>query len=348
MSQVARLSAEERQEIFTETGVRLGIHPFHIEKDYWVCWTLARLFTANAIAPHIAFRGGTSLSKGWGLIQRFSEDIDLAMSRDWSVSGRRLEVPEVGASSSAHERYMKALRRQCREVVREVIAPYLTESLASVVPDADGRIVIEDIDHARDPFIVLVRYPETGLVPPSDYFKASVKIEWSGRADGMPMAVRTIEPYVGKEFPSIEPPGRQNEVTCVQPSRTFWEKIALIHEYNTRPERKEPGERYSRHFYDLHRLWNDGNVGSEIIEHMPMFDQVMQHRASFFSYKWLDHRSLSPRDMQLIPADSELGYWENDYRKMESMFFSEMPPLESLLSTLRQIETELRKLDADI
>ena len=341
MSQLARMSAEEREAVFTETGVRQGIHPFHIEKDYWVCWTLSQLFTSNDIAPHLVFRGGTSLSKAWGCIRRFSEDIDLAMSRNWRMSGAPIEAPDPDASSSAQERHLKQLRRQCREVIEQAIAPYLIERMGQIAEDADERIVMEDLKKARDPFVILVRYPATKLLPPSDYFKPQVKIELSGRAEGMPAAVRTVEPYVTQEFPGVEPPGRQYEIRSVRPVRTFWEKLALIHEHNVRPERKAPGERYSRHFYDLHQLWNEEKIGATLEEHLPVFDTVMQHRASAFSYNWVDHRSLKPGELVLHPPEEEVAAWRNDYRKMESMFFGEALSFSELLATLQHIEAAL-------
>ena len=130
MNDVIALSANERREVFTETGVRLGMAPFHVEKDFWVCWTLAALFTNNQIGPHLVFRGGTSLSKGWGLIQRFSEDIDLAMNRSWVEKDLEAEASFSNASKSQQERRLRSLRKKCREVIRELIVPRLEERLA--------------------------------------------------------------------------------------------------------------------------------------------------------------------------------------------------------------------------
>jgi predicted nucleotidyltransferase component of viral defense system len=116
MNDVIALSSNERREVFTETGVRLGMAPFHVEKDFWVCWTLVALFTDDRIGPNLVFRGGTSLSKGWGLIQRFSEDIDLAINRSWVEQDLKAEASFSNVSKSQQERRLKSLRKKCREV----------------------------------------------------------------------------------------------------------------------------------------------------------------------------------------------------------------------------------------
>lgn len=341
MNDVIALSANERREVFTETGVRLGMAPFHVEKDFWVCWTLAALFTDNQIGPHLVFRGGTSLSKGWGLIQRFSEDIDLAMSRSWVEKDP--ETSFSNASKSQQERRLKSLRKKCREVIRELIVPRLEERLARIAEDVPARIEVESIEKARDPFVIYFRYPESGLTTPSEYFQARVKVELSGRADGVPVSIRSVEPYVSDVFPSLVPPGRQYEIPCVQPIRTFWEKVALLHEQNTRPERTAPASRQSRHLYDVHQLWNAGGLSDSARRDGPLFRTVMQHRSQFFAYNWVDHLSLKPSDLKICPTDAELSLWRNDYREMQSMFIKSAPTFEQVVATLQAIEAQFGK-----
>jgi len=339
---VATLSANERREVFTETGVRLGMAPFHVEKDFWVCWTLVALFTDSQIGPNLVFRGGTSLSKGWGLIQRFSEDIDLAMNRGWIEEVSEPDAGFSNASKSQQERRLKNLRKKCRALIRKSIVPRLSERLARIVEDAPARIVLEAIDKARDPFVVYFRYPESGLTPPSDYFQARVKLELSGRADGVPVSVRNVEPYVSDVFPRMVPAGQQYKIPCVQPIRTFWEKVALIHEQNTRPERAAPASRQSRHLYDVHQLWTAGGLTDDANENDVLFRTVMQHRNLFFAYNWVNHLELEQKDLVICPPKPELNLWHNDYRKMESMFIESAPAFEQVVATLRAIEAQFK------
>ena len=338
MSQIASLSAEERRDVFTETGVRLGIPPFHVEKDYWVCWTLVALFNNNTVGPHLVFRGGTSLSKGWGLIHRFSEDIDLAMNRQWLANDSEVDTLLASASKSRREKRLKVLRAECRQVVSECIVPTLKGRFSEIAEDGDERIIVEAIEQARDPFVVYFRYPESGLTPPSSYFQPRVKVELSGRADGVPVAVRTVEPYVTEVFPSLNPPGREYEIACIKPVRTFWEKAALLHELNTRPERSGLGSRQSRHLYDLYQLWFEGGLSHEVTASDALFKAVMTHRSHFFAYSWVDHLSLEPGQLVICPPEGEQAQWRNDYQEMKSMFFRAAPRFEEILSCMRTIE----------
>jgi len=200
MKAVAALSAKDRRDLFTETGVRMGLPPFHIEKDFWVCWTLAALFDDSNTGPHLTFRGGTSLSKAWGVIERFSEDIDLAMSRTWL--GDASDPGEAGISTSEKERRLKALRDECRKAVAEQLTPALKTAAENTLSESFG-LEVESLEKARDPFCLFFEYPGTGLKPPANYNKAMVKIELSGRADGWPMESRKIRPYVTEQFPEI-------------------------------------------------------------------------------------------------------------------------------------------------
>ena len=342
MNELLALKADERREIFTETGVRLGMAPFHIEKDFWVCWTLLTLFTDNQIGPNLVFRGGTSLSKGWGLIQRFSEDIDLAMNRGWLGAQPGEEAEPWPLSKSQQEKRLKKLRGECRQVISGLVIPSLKERLTQITKDATSRIEVETLEKARDPFVVYFRYPESGLAPPSNYFQARVKIELSGRADGMPVGIRNVAPYVSDAFPSVVPPGRQYEIPCVQPIRTFWEKVALLHEQNTRPERTTPASRQSRHLYDVHQLWTKGGLSGTVHLDKNLFRTVMEHRSQFFHYNWVDHLNLEQATLQICPPDSELSLWRNDFRAMESMFIERAPAFDVIVETLRAIEAQFR------
>jgi hypothetical protein len=342
MSAIAKLSPKERGQIFTEAGARLGFAPFHVEKDFWVCWTLATLFGNPEIGGNLAFRGGTSLCKGWQCIERFSEDIDLAINRSWMGGDEPVEFKEYGVTTSERERRYKRLRDQCRRVIGDVIAPHLTDRLGAISDPASVRVVTETIEKDRDPFVVEVEYPGAGLTAPDDYFRPVVKIELSGRAEDTPAESRLILPYVGELFPELfaDTPCM---VSCVLPHRTFWEKAALLHEQHTHPKPTEPANRQSRHLYDLHQLWTAGNLMASITPQDPLFKEVMIHRSDFFPYGWVNHREIAPGDLQLVPPPDRIGAWMADFTKMRSMFHGDPPSFERILTTIRIIEESLRR-----
>jgi hypothetical protein len=337
MNTVALLPAEDRLALFTETGAAQGLPPFHVEKDFWVCWVLEALFGHPEIGPNLTFRGGTSLSKAWGLIERFSEDIDLAMSRSWL--GPAKDPGEPGISASEKERRLKALRDECREMITAKLAPAL-ESAASSLPEP-FRIEIEPLAKARDPFCIHFEYPGTGLRPPANYNQALVKIELSGRADRWPMTDRIIRPYIADTFPAESGDPRLT-LSCVRPERTFWEKAALIHEQNIRPEERPLAPRQARHLSDLVRLWQADVASAGGF--FALFNDVKTHRSTYFDYAWVDYEALTPSSLSLVPPEARLADWRADYQAMRSMYFKEPTGFEGLVQQLRVIEQSLARL----
>jgi hypothetical protein len=309
LKKILQLSSEERTGVFTEAIAVLGISPFYIEKDFWVCWVLERLFGHENIGVHLTFRGGTSLSKGWGLIDRFSEDVDLAMSRNW-VDPDLPRPDEAGIKNPERDRRLQRLRRACRKTIRDELLPLLENEAADL---GDGaKISLVDLDQARDPFVIEVQYPNGGLKVPGDYHRAVVKIELSGRADDWPQEPRPITPYVADALPQIE---RESEmmIACVTPARTFWEKAALLHERHAQVSTSTLGARQSRHLYDLVRLWEFVHDQEGLAE---LFEGVKLHRKTFFNYGRVDYDHLKPGDLVLAPPENQIGAWQSDYKAM--------------------------------
>ncbi len=335
MRKIAALPTQDRRDLFTETGVRMGLPPFHVEKDFWVCWSLSMLFGDEKIGPHLTFRGGTSLSNCWNLIDRFSEDIDLSMAREWFPEVK--SPAETGIKSSEREKRLKALRDECRTVITDILCPALATATSELAEPV--RIEVEPLDKARDPFCIHLHYPTTGMTPPADYNRTAVKIELSGRAEGWPMEARALIPYAAQQFPDLDSDATLT-LSSVRPERTFWEKAALIHEQNVRPGEKPLASRQARHLYDLGRLWP---VVQGIEGLHSLFDGVIAHRRGFFDYKWVDDDSLSRGSLQLVPPDARIPEWRADYEAMMAMFFTDPPSFGEILTTLEEIQSSLSK-----
>ena len=340
MQTIAKLPASDRQALFIETGVKLGLPPFHIEKDFWVCWTLAALFNDKSVGPNLTFRGGTSLSKGWQCIERFSEDLDIAMSRDW-VSKEALSDSVENITPQAMEKRLSKLRKECRIAINEIIFPCLHHHLSNVLGEANKTwsLEVESLEKARDPFCIYFYYPTVGFHSPTNYHRAAVKLELSGRAEGVPIEVRKVQSYVTQKFSGFVDDA-DLQVPCVRPERTFWEKASLLHELNTRPEIKPLPARQARHLYDLHRLWQHLEV-HKIHGFGKLFETVKKHRQSFFAYKWVDYEYLSPRALVLHPPEDRIDVWKADYGAMKSMFFGDHPSFEELSASIETIQSSL-------
>ncbi|MFI0348586.1 MAG: nucleotidyl transferase AbiEii/AbiGii toxin family protein [Chthoniobacterales bacterium] len=337
MNFISQLPATDRQAIFTETGVKLGLPPFHIEKDFWVCWTLSTLFKNELVGPNLAFRGGTSLSKGWQCIERFSEDIDLSISRNWISS--ELDPSEKNIASNEREKRLRKLRKECRSAITEILIPLLNSQLSTLREDVTCSLEVESLEKARDPFCIYLYYPTVGFNFPANYHRPAVKIELSGRAEGWPIESRRIQSYVTQQFSNFSD-DLDLHIPCVRPERTFWEKVSLLHELNTRPERKPLAARQSRHLYDLYQLWQHLEI-YKAPGFYDLFEIVKKHRQSFFAYQWVDYDKLSQRDLILHPPEDQISTWKADYAAMESMFFGKHPSFEEIRKSIRTIQSTL-------
>lgn len=337
MNTVAFMSSRDRRELFTQSAAETGLPPFHVEKDFWVCWVLSAFFGSAEVGQHLTFRGGTSLSKAWGIIERFSEDIDLAMARPWLGTAKHLG--EEGITASEKERRLKVLRDECRQMIADVLVPVLQKTAGGLSEPWSLEVV--PLEKARDPFCLHFEYPGTGLLPPADYNRAMVKVELSGRADGWPMESRTIAPYVAQAFPEATGDPRLT-LSCVRPERTFWEKAALVHEQNVRPGERPLAPRQARHLSDLVRLWDAGVARADGFP--ALFVGVKEHRHAYFDYNWVDYGALTAGDLQIAPPESRVADWRTDYEAMHAMFFHDPPGFDALVERLRGIENSLRSL----
>lgn len=335
MKQFFELPEQERRLIIDEASRIAGLNAFHVEKDYWACWLLDVLFKDSRLRGKLAFRGGTSLSKGWKCIDRFSEDLDLAISRDC------LGEESIEPTNRMTQGQMKRLRKNCRSFITGSILPVVQREANTELSNSNCVRLDDNFEKARDPFVVWFDYPSVTQANPTPYFQSSVKLEFSARADGTPVEERAVISIVAENLPVLKPE-EDSTVSCVHPHRTFWEKIALIHERNTNPQKSAPAERMSRHLYDIHRIWTANVLPSNELHRDPLFDVVMRHRQVFFEYGWVDHESMTTKDLRIIPSDAQIHTWESDYKLMRSMFFTTPPKFEEILSSLREIELRLK------
>jgi len=337
MNQIIELSVDDRHDVFNEAGAQLGLPPFYVEKDFWVCWALRLMFDHETMGPHLTFRGGTSLSKGWELIERFSEDVDLAMSRDW-VDPDLPNPGEAGINTAERDRRLRRLRHACRKAISDNLVPMLEAEVAEL---GDGAsVVVASLEKARDPFVIELHYPKGGLEIPGDYNRAVVKIELSGRADDWPQQERPITPYVAEAFPDLGT-WAPIMIACVEPARTFWEKASLLHELYTRPDKREIAARHARHLYDLVRLWDHVADEPGLME---LFTQVKAHRRAFFSYGWVDYEALGTADLVLVPPTDQLAAWRADYQAMGPMFSGDPPAFDATIESIKAIQAGLGAL----
>jgi len=344
MDSVAVRSAQEREDLFRDAAERAPVTlPGLIEKDFWACWVLRRLMRLDQGAPLI-FKGGTSLAKGYGVIHRFSEDIDLSLDRTCLGFDEDLWR---GLSGKQERSLIGEISRACSEHVDRTILPALTEDLAAVLgppaPGAGWSLARSDAEDAS----LLFTYPATVVtLAIGGYTAPRVLLEFGARADHWPEDRRPIQPYAAEAFPE-EFEEAAFEVRTLHIHRTFWEKATILHSLahggaaKVRP-------RMARHYYDLVQIAaSDEGVGA--LERLDLLSAVAQHKQRFFPSGWASYESAAPGTLRLAPPQDVAKELRRDYAAMSPLFIEEPPGFEELLARLEEIEARvnhgLAKLD---
>lgn len=338
MKEFIGMSEKRRRLVCTETGAQLNLFEIAVEKDFWVCWTLGKLFDLPEWGQHLTFKGGTSLSKCWNLIERFSEDIDIVIDRNALDFGGE-SAPEQAPSKKQRTKRLKALKEACQQCISDQIQPTLIESISSDLPDTLEWSLEPDPDDP-DKQTLLLLYP-TAFPEQTAYLRRAVKIEMGARSDTEPVAFVEITPYIREAFPELlAEPG--SDVRAVRPERTFLEKAMLLHEETFRPEAKKKQRRsMARHYYDLYRMIQAG-VGDESVRDLRLFHRIAAHRQVFFRYTWVDYTTLNPQELQLVPSADDLPAWQADYESMQQeMFYGEVPIFEDILKVVADFQNRL-------
>ena len=326
-------STSDRLGYLEQLRMRTGVEEFVFEKDWWVTVILRALFRCGC-AGSLMFKGGTSLSKAWGLIDRFSEDVDLGIDREFLGFGGELSKTQISDK----------LRRAACSFVRERLQNDLREQLIADGIEAgkfEVRVNITSVT-TTDPEVIEVEYvPSMGE---HAYLKHVVKIEVSGRSMHEPVkgcALRTMITEAHPEGPFSE---EEFVVMAVVPERTFLEKVMLLHEEFAKPMSDVRAERMSRHLYDIYRIMQTTIAGKALGDEA-LYRSVLEHRRKFVGLRGFDYDSLYTDTLSLeIPAEVT-DAWHQDYEHMcRTMIYGEHPSWDELMAKMRELNERIRGL----
>lgn len=340
MKAILALTLEDRRVACLQVEERMGLQAASVEKDFWVCWTLRELTRLPSVGEHITFKGGTSLSKGWGLIERFSEDIDIVVSRDLFGFGGEAS-PDKAPSNKQRRKRLDELKSKCGKWVQGTLITALGDRIAAQLGPTDGPLKwgLEVDPDDPDGQTLLFHYP-VGVPVDADavaYVPPRVKIELGARSDDWPDETREISPYLSQHVPVLAKDANF-PVTTLKAERTFWEKAMLLHEETFRPADKPRGIRMARHYYDLSCLIKAG-VADRAAADKDLFSRCAEHRQVFFRQNWVDYDTLKPGFLRLRPADAHLADWRRDYDQMRGpMFFGDTPSFDDILKSVAEFE----------
>jgi hypothetical protein len=339
MDTFVQLKPEDRRTAFVQAAAARRLSPEIVEKDFWVCWTLKELFGLPAIGEHLIFKGGTSLSKVFKVIERFSEDIDVSIDRAFLGFGGTNE-PEAGASNKEKQRRIEALKAACQQKIANELKPALEQVIAAKLRKDDTWRLRPD---ATDPDqqTLLFDYPSAMPTAGAGYVRQMVKIEMGARADHWPCEARSVTAYVAEEFPhAFQEPTCAVKVLSVE--RTFWEKATILHAEYHRPADKAMPERFSRHYCDFSEMIRRG-VGKSAVAKLELLARVAQHKSLFFKTSWAHYGEAVKGSLRVAPPEHRLKLLREDYARMQQMFFGEPPGFDDILALLRQWESEFNQ-----
>ena len=341
-AEIIRAPARDRLDLFLATANRLGTPVGNVEKDFWVCWTLDALYhRLPDDRPRMLFKGGTSLSKAYGLIQRFSEDIDVTVFRD--DLDQAATVDELEALSGKKRRArLNAIRDACRGYINGPLQERLGALLAQVTEA--GRVEADPAD--TDGQTLLLWYPE---VEPRDdaYVRPAVRIESGAKSALDPHRPATLRPYVADDVAELDLD--VPDVMTIEAGRTFWDKVVIAHGlrswYERRGVLRQEGQRISRHYYDLHQLLHS-EEGRAALADRDLARDCIRHARMFFDRPDFDLASAEPGSYAVAPIDGMIDALRRDYANTAAMIFGEPPPFDALLASARELEAIINERNA--
>lgn len=330
----SNLTAKQQLQIVQNVALASHLDAQIIEKDWWVTQVLKALFSLP-YAEHLSFKGGTSLSKCWHLIDRFSEDIDIAVSRDFLGYSGELSRTQISDK----------LRRAACSFVREKMQFDVRAALIAQGIDADAFKVKVNITpiSTTDPETIIVEYQSA--LTESPYIRHCVLIEISGRSMQQPVKIENLQSLIDQYVPqSVVAEASFCIPYVVTPERTFLEKIFLLHEEFAKSQTDIRTSRMSRHLYDVYCMIQVG-VADRALRDEQLYRTIIDHRRKFINLRDFDYDMLYPATLSILPPDYVTDLWRKDYENMQTnMIYGRSPSYEDLLMRLAQLQTSIQSL----
>ncbi|NOT80264.1 MAG: nucleotidyl transferase AbiEii/AbiGii toxin family protein [Bacteriovoracaceae bacterium] len=336
MDRFLKLSDENRLATFNKAETEIGLSEDIIEKDFWVCWILKELFLLDEIKDHLTFKGGTSLSKVFKVINRFSEDIDVSVERTYL--GFKDDKDPANATPKQAKKLIEELGAACQHFVSNELFNRLNDIIISKIGKTNWKLEIDKDDN--DGQTILFYYPKI-TTKVSEYIKPLVKIELGARSDHWPVGMQKISPYIAEVLPEALK-NMDAEIRVLNIERTFWEKATILHKYAHYPENKVVPERQSRHYFDFYCLLNsEGKV--KALSKIDLLDKVAAHKTLYFKSAWASYNSAKQGTLKLIPGDKVKSAMEADYKAMSEMFAGDIPEWKMIMSLIQEFEKEFNR-----
>ena len=332
MKKVALLNKEDKMVLFTNTGRKKTMHPSIIEKDFWVCYTLDYLFHHSPWKNAFIFKGGTSLSKAYHVIERFSEDIDLIL--DWRLVNDLRTDPWDDRSKTQQDKFNKHINQKTASFLREQFVPIMKQDFER---DLGSNIDIS-ID-TEDEQTVNFAYPQ---IYEDQYLRPEIRLEIGPLAEWLPHHGQVIRSYASEEYGKVfEQP--DTTVQTVDAQRTFWEKTTILHKVANRDISKTFPRRYARHYYDLYCMYSS-KIKNSAFEQKELLERDVLFKKKFYYSGMAGYETAKIGAMQLLPRKEDISALKNDYEQMKEMLFGYVPKFEEIMIAITALQDEINKL----
>lgn len=344
MKTLVEASKEDRKQYFDEAATRSDKikNPTIIEKDFWVCWSLERLFTSD-LASHVIFKGGTSLSKCYNMIERFSEDIDLTLTKEY-IGITSENDPATIEGRNQRDKRSKQLTELYESKIYNVIHPLLLgefkKHLSPHFDDSDWQLEPEKDDQGN--LYLKFTYPNTLGKVTEGYIQSAVKLEFGARGDICPSEHKIITPYVKEIIPAISTTDMKCSIPTLIAKRTFWEKATLLHAEYYRDINKPIKQRMFRHYYDLAMLDQHG-LTSEAVKDTKLLEDVVKNKSTYFPDKKAKYEETIIGSLKLYPNEAFISQLRQDHKNMAAMFFGDAPDFDNIMNNIKRIEIDINE-----
>lgn len=326
MKKIALLSKEERETLFINTSRKMHVTEAIVEKDFWVCFTLDYLFHESKWKDNFAFKGGTSLSKAYNLIERFSEDIDLIL--DWRILGYEKDEPLEIPSNTKREKFIKSSTCKLFEFLASEFMPAFKKDMEQTLGE-EINIYIDPNDSG----VVNFEYPSSFSDKSILRF---IRLEIGALAAWTPTQIVNISPYINDFYPNIMEK-KSTAILTTTAERTFWEKATILHQEAHRPEGSKLPVRYSRHYYDLWCMFQKGIHKSALLDG-ELLKKVAEFKRLFYPRGWAHYELARVGSLKLYPAEHLISDLKKDYENMSRMIYGNYPPFDELMSQICEAE----------
>lgn len=336
MITVAKSSDTEREVLFGNAADRAGIgNPAIVEKDFWVCFTMDYLFHKSPWPQSFIFKGGTSLSKAYHVIDRFSEDIDLIM--DWRLLGYGIHEPWAERSKRQQDKFNKNAVSKASEFLTGTFAPQMEKDIGSILVE---NVAVRMDPNDKEQCTVNFFYPH---VFSTNYLRPEIRLEIGPLAEWVPSHPVTITSITAEQYPDAFKQAN-TIVPTVDAERTFWEKVTILHKTAASYEQKGIPSRYARHYYDLYQMSHSA-VKEKAFDRKALLEQDIRFKLKFYYAKNASYETAQIGSLRLVPNEDAIKDLSADYDHMKDMIYGKKPSFDEIMESIARLEEEINGLE---